>query len=95
MEKRHLDRRLAQMAAEGTRFRPGVDVGVDITGAQLRARYDAVVLAVGATVGRDLPVPGRELGGVLQAMEYLPHANRRAQRPVVRRAGQRRRASTS
>jgi glutamate synthase (NADPH/NADH) small chain len=76
MEKRHLDRRLAQMEAEGTRFRPGVPVGDAITGRQLRDRYDAVVLAVGATAGRDLPVPGRELDGVLQAMEYLPPANR-------------------
>jgi len=76
MEKRHLDRRLAQMVEEGTRFKPGLDVGADVTGADLRARYDAVVLAVGATVGRDLPVPGRDLGGILQAMDYLPHANR-------------------
>jgi len=76
MEKSVLDRRLAQMQAEGTRFRNGVDVGGDLTGKQLRDRYDAVVLAVGATVPRDLPVPGRELGGVLQAMEFLPPANR-------------------
>jgi glutamate synthase (NADPH/NADH) small chain len=76
MEKRHLDRRLAQMAAEGTRFRPGLEVGRDMTGAELLARYDAVVLAVGATAARDLPLPGRELDGVLQAMDYLPHANR-------------------
>ncbi len=76
MEKRHLDRRLEQMEAEGTRFRPGVDVGGDVTGRQLRERYDAVVLAVGATAPRDLPVPGRELGGILQAMEFLPPANR-------------------
>ena len=62
MEKRHLDRRLAQMQAEGTRFRAGVDVGVDVTGAELRDRYDAVVLAVGATVPRDLPVPGPGAG---------------------------------
>jgi len=82
MEKRHLDRRLAQMTAEGTRFRPGVDVGTDIDGAALRARYDAVVLAVGSTMARDLPVPGRDLGGVLQAMEYLPHANRAALDPA-------------
>ena len=82
MEKRHLDRRLAQMKAEGTRFKPGVDVGRDIDGPALLARYDAVVLAVGSTVGRDLPVPGRELGGVLQAMEYLPHANRAALDPT-------------
>jgi glutamate synthase (NADPH/NADH) small chain len=78
MEKRHLDRRLAQMEAEGTRFRPGVDVGTDVTGQQLRERYDAVVLAVGATAWRDLDVPGRDLDGVLQAMQYLPPANRAA-----------------
>jgi glutamate synthase (NADPH/NADH) small chain len=76
MEKRHLDRRLAQMEGEGTRMRPGVNVGVDVTGDQLRDRYDAIVLAVGSTTPRDLPVPGRELGGILQAMDYLPPANR-------------------
>ena len=76
MEKRHLDRRLAQMEAEGTRLRPGVAVGEEITGQQLRDRYDAIVLAVGATAWRDLPVPGRDLDGVLQAMRYLPAANR-------------------
>ncbi|HEX6337988.1 MAG TPA: glutamate synthase subunit beta [Jiangellaceae bacterium] len=76
MEKRHVDRRLEQMRAEGTIFRTGVDVGSDITGHQLRKRYDAVVLAVGATAWRDLPIPGRELAGVHQAMEYLPQANR-------------------
>jgi glutamate synthase (NADPH/NADH) small chain len=82
MEKRHLDRRLAQMTAEGTRFKTGVDVGGDLDARALRARYDAVVLAVGATAARDLPVPGRELRGVLQAMEYLPHANRAALDPA-------------
>ena len=76
MEKSVLDRRLAQMEAEGTRFRSGVDIGGDLTGKELRDRYDAVVLAIGATVPRDLPVPGRELDGVLQAMEFLPPANR-------------------
>jgi glutamate synthase (NADPH) small chain len=76
MEKRHLDRRIEQMTAEGTRFRPGVDVGVDIDGADLRKRYDAVVVATGATVWRDLPVEGRDLTGVYQAMEYLPLSNR-------------------
>jgi glutamate synthase (NADPH/NADH) small chain len=76
MEKAVLDRRLAQMEAEGTRFRSSVDVGRDLTGKQLRDRYDAVVLAVGSTVARDLAVPGRELSGVLQAMEYLPPSNR-------------------
>src|SRR5450759_4662321 len=83
MEKRFLDRRLAQMEAEGTRFRPGVNIGVDITGRLLHDRYDAIVLAVGATQARDLPVPGRELGGILQAMEYLPQANRVAAGDVV------------
>ncbi len=76
MEKSVLDRRLAQMEAEGTRFRSGVSVGVDITAEAICERYDAVVLAVGATVPRDLPAPGRELGGILQAMEFLPPANR-------------------
>ncbi len=78
MEKSVLDRRLAQMEAEGTRFRPGVAIGEQVTGQQLRGRYDAVVLAVGSTVARDLDVPGRDLGGVLQAMQYLPPANRAA-----------------
>lgn len=76
MEKRHLDRRLEQMQAEGVKFRSGVDVGTDITGQDLRRRYDAVVLSVGATSWRDLDVPGRELVGVYQAMEYLPGSNR-------------------
>jgi glutamate synthase (NADPH/NADH) small chain len=76
MEKRHLDRRLAQMQAEGVKFRAGVDVGTDVTGTDLRKRYDAVVIAVGATQWRDLPVPGRELAGIHQAMEFLPGANR-------------------
>ena len=76
MEKSVVDRRIAQMEAEGTRFRNGVDVGGSVTGQQLRDRYDAVVLAIGATVPRDLPVPGRAATGVLQAMDYLPPANR-------------------
>ncbi|MDQ6641690.1 MAG: glutamate synthase subunit beta [Actinomycetota bacterium] len=75
-EKQVLDRRLDQMRREGTVFRPGVDVGGVLTGGQLRERYDAVVLATGATVSRDLPVPGRELGGIHQAMEFLPQSNR-------------------
>ncbi|KAA5838293.1 glutamate synthase subunit beta [Saccharopolyspora hirsuta] len=76
MEKRRLDRRLGQMRAEGTEFRTGVNVGVDVTAEQLRADHDAVVLAGGSTKARDLPVPGRELDGVHQAMEYLPLANK-------------------
>ncbi|MGO4256240.1 glutamate synthase subunit beta [Marmoricola sp. RAF53] len=76
MEKKVLDRRLEQMRREGTVFRAGVNVGEELTGEQLRERYDAVVLAIGSTVARDLPVPGRELAGIHQAMEFLPQANR-------------------
>jgi glutamate synthase (NADPH/NADH) small chain len=76
MEKRVLDRRLDQMRAEGTEFRTGVDVGADVTVAQLREEYDAVLLAGGATLGRDLPVEGRDLDGIHLAMEYLVPSNR-------------------
>ncbi|HEX2074820.1 MAG TPA: glutamate synthase subunit beta [Geodermatophilus sp.] len=82
MEKAVLDRRLEQMRAEGTRFVTGVEVGGsgpdDLSAEQLRAEYDAVVLAGGATIGRDLPAPGRELAGIHLAMEYLPYGNRQA-----------------
>jgi glutamate synthase (NADPH/NADH) small chain len=76
MEKQHLDRRLAQLEAEGVEFRCNVDVGVDVTGDQLREQFDAVVLAGGATAARDLTIPGREFVGIHQAMEFLPLANR-------------------
>ena len=76
MEKSHLDKRLDQLINEGVKFRAGVDVGIDITGEDLRRRYDAVVLAIGATKWRELPIAGRELRGVYQAMEVLPLANR-------------------
>ncbi|MFJ6567193.1 glutamate synthase subunit beta [Streptomyces sp. NPDC091292] len=76
MEKWHLERRLGQMRAEGTRFRVSTAVGRDIGADELRTRYDAVVLATGATAWRELPLPGRELSGIHQAMEYLPLANR-------------------
>ena len=76
MEKRYLDRRLEQMKAEGTEFRTNADVGGAVDIEVLRASHDAVVLACGATAWRDLPVPGRELRGVHQAMEYLPIANK-------------------
>jgi glutamate synthase (NADPH/NADH) small chain len=76
MEKRHLDRRLAQMTAEGTTFRTNVDVGVDVTVEELNEKFDAVVLAGGSTIGRELPVPGREFGGIHLAMDYLEPANR-------------------
>ncbi len=76
MEKRHLERRLEQMTAEGTEFRCNIEVGVDISASELRKEFDAVVLAGGATAWRDLPIPGREFRGVHQAMEFLPLANR-------------------
>ena len=76
MEKRHLDLRLAQLEAEGTEFRTNTDVGVDLTVRELINDFDAVVLAGGATQSRDLPIPGRDLDGIHQAMEYLPPANR-------------------
>jgi glutamate synthase (NADPH/NADH) small chain len=76
MEKRHLDRRLEQMRAEGTEFRVNAAVGRDVDIDVLLASNDAVVLAMGATQARDLPVPGRELQGIHQAMEFLPLANR-------------------
>ncbi|HYI31862.1 MAG TPA: glutamate synthase subunit beta [Glaciibacter sp.] len=76
MEKSHLEARLAQMKAEGTRFRPGINIGVDITWSDLRARYDAVIVATGAIVPRDLPIPGRDLPGVHFAMDYLVQQNK-------------------
>ncbi len=77
LEKAHLDRRLAQLTAEGVRFRTGVNVGVDITAEQLRSEYDAVLLACGALAGRDTPqTPGRALRGIHQAMDHLVAANR-------------------
>ncbi len=75
-EKRLVDRRLDQLRAEGTRFECGVRAGADVTVAQLRARFAAIVLACGARVGRGLPVPGHELAGIHQAMEYLTASNR-------------------
>ena len=76
MEKIHIDRRLEQLEAEGIKFRTGVEIGIDIDAKELKKKYDAVVLAVGATAWRDLAIPGRELSGIYQAMEYLPPANK-------------------
>jgi len=76
MEKKVIDARLAQMQAEGTRFRAGVEIGVDITWDDLKHRYDAVLIATGATVPRDLAIPGRDLLGVHFAMDYLVPANK-------------------
>jgi len=88
MEKSHIDRRVQQMQAEGVKFRTGVFVGKDfpkeilslsketISPEQLNKEFDAVIVAGGAEWPRDLPVPGRELGGVHYAMEFLPQQNR-------------------
>jgi glutamate synthase (NADPH/NADH) small chain len=76
MEKRHIERRIEQMVAEGTQFRAGVEVGVDVTAEQLREQFEAIVLAGGSTTARDLPIDGRELDGIHQAMEYLPWSNK-------------------
>jgi glutamate synthase (NADPH) small chain len=83
LEKRFLDRRLALMSEEGVMFRPGVNVGVDVPAAQLRSEFEAIVLAGGATRPRDLPVPGRELGGIHFAMDYLTLQNRRCEGDAI------------
>lgn len=77
MEKRFLKRRLAQMEAEGVVFKPSVNIGVDLPMSRLRKDFDAIVLCGGATVGRDLPIPGRNLVGIHLAMDFLPLQNRR------------------
>lgn len=77
MEKWRIDRRLEQMEAEGVVFKPGVHVGVDVTGAQLLAEFDAVCLCHGACAPRDLPIPGRDLKGIHFAMDFLPLQNKR------------------
>ncbi|MGV9710120.1 glutamate synthase subunit beta [Gordonia sp. NPDC003424] len=76
LQKSDIDRRIAQMRAEGTEFVVNCDVGTDLTVAELRARHEAVVLAIGAMEARDNPVPGRDLGGVHLAMEHLVPANK-------------------
>ena len=77
LEKTLVERRIEQMRAEGVVFRTGVDVGVDVTGQQLLADFDAVCLCVGSRVPRDLDVPGRELKGIHFAMDFLEQQNRR------------------
>jgi len=77
MEKHLIDRRMAQMAAEGVTFRASVNVGVDLPAADLVAQFDAIALTGGSEKPRDLPVPGRELAGIHYAMEFLPLQNRR------------------
>lgn len=76
MEKHHIDRRIHQMEAEGTRFRTGINVGVDITWDELKRRYDAVLIATGALKPRDIDVAGRSFDGVHFAMDYLTQSNK-------------------
>jgi glutamate synthase (NADPH/NADH) small chain len=77
MEKHHIDRRMKQMEAEGVTFRASVNVGVDITAEELQRDFDAIVMAVGSTKPRDLPVEGRNLEGIHFAMDFLPQQNKR------------------
>jgi len=77
MEKHHIDRRIAQMQAEGVTFHTNIHVGHDVSAAELVAGHDAVVLAGGAEQPRDLPVEGRDLDGIHFAMDFLPQQNRR------------------
>ena len=77
MEKHHVDKRVTQMQAEGVRFHYGADVGVSLPAEKLVKEYDAVALAGGAEMPRDLPIPGRDLDGVYFAMDFLPQQNRR------------------
>lgn len=76
LEKSLIERRVSQMKQEGTRFRTGIEIGRDMSWAELRRRYDAVIVATGATVPRPLELPGRELDGIHYAMEYLTAQNR-------------------
>jgi glutamate synthase (NADPH/NADH) small chain len=84
MEKHHVERRIAQMEAEGIVFHCGITVGAGLGASKLLAEHDAVVLAGGAEKPRDLPIPGRELNGVHFAMDFLPQQNRRvAREPII------------
>jgi glutamate synthase (NADPH/NADH) small chain len=76
MEKRHLRRRIEQMEAEGVTFKPSTNIGVDIKADELKGQFDAVVLCGGATAPRDLPIPGRQLKGIVFAMDFLPLQNK-------------------
>ena len=84
MEKNHIDRRVAQMEAEGVTFHCNVHVGIELDIAELVAKHDAVVLSGGAEQPRDLPIPGRDLDGIHFAMDFLPQQNRRVSRRAAR-----------
>ena len=83
MEKHLVHRRVEQMKAEGVEFVTNCRVGTDMTADELRAKYDAIALTMGATKPRDLPIPGRELKGVHFAMDFLPQQNKRNQGDII------------
>ncbi len=83
MEKRIVDRRLEQMQAEGIEFKTNANVGVNVSVESLKKDFDAVVLAGGSTLGRDLNIPGRELKGIHLAMEFLPLQNKRCEGDTI------------
>ncbi len=76
MEKNVIDRRMAILEEEGIEFVVSTEVGKDITAAELEEKFDAVLLSTGATIRRNLPIPGADLKGVEQAMDFLPHNNK-------------------
>lgn len=77
LEKEHIDFRVDQMTAEGTRFRTGVEIGKDLTWEELRSRFDAIIVATGASVPRELNIPGKDLNGVHFAMDFLTQSNKK------------------
>jgi len=83
LEKRYVERRVEQMRAEGVEIVTSCAAGKDITGDELRAKYDAIALTVGATKPRDLPIPGRELRGIHFAMDFLPQQNKRNRSEII------------
>ena len=76
MEKNIIDRRLNVMEAEGINFKISIEVGKTISAKDIENEYDAIVICTGASIKRDLPIPGSELNGVVQAMNFLPHNNK-------------------
>jgi len=83
LEKQYVHRRVEQMKAEGVEVVTNCRVGIDINADEMRAKFDAIALTMGATKPRDLPIPGRELNGIHFAMEFLPQQNKRNQGDIV------------
>ena len=83
MEKSHLDRRMRQMEAEGVTFKPNSHIGIDIDATEIKKEFDALVLTGGASARRDLPIPGRKLKGVYQAMDFLSQSNKICMNDII------------